>query len=532
MKIIVLLLFAFSLFSAPLIPPPNKAVIDKKLALLNDNHKQVSSIDSMSLKDFVHYASQSLGKNILVSGTLSGSIDFVSNKDIKKSEVLNLLLLALELNRYALLDHGSYYAVVPASDLSKYPSLSLSKSVSLKYRVITLKSASASALLDSVKSMLSASGSAFAVPDTNTLILSDHADNLDKIVSVVDKADVSPRSSTSVFRSFHLKNALASSLLESVKSVLSSDNNKTSGLSLSASDSSNDLLAFGDPVLIDKIAPLVEQLDVEQFQVYIQVRIIELNNAKSSQIGMNFGLDGGIVSASDFLTFSANFGGDLSSLDSTITSRLSGSLGNVSQLLSIGAALDLLQSTGVSKTVSDPSVLCLNNKESKVIVGKSISYKTGETTNTTGTQTSLTRSDVGLNLSIKPLVSDKDKLTLSIDAILENILPSTDTNGQPITTKQEVKTDSILHHGETIVLGGFVKQSDSNTDNSIPFLSDLPVFGDFFKHNSVSNFSDTLIVVITPYIVDNSRSLSSLQSDLGLFGKLLQSYKSEVSYVK
>ncbi|MDD5212575.1 MAG: type II and III secretion system protein, partial [Sulfuricurvum sp.] len=177
----------------------------------------------------------------------------------------------------------------------------------------------------------------------------------------------------------------------------------------------------------------------------------------------------------------------------------------------------------------DPSVLCLNNKESKVIVGKSLSFLKGSTTGSAGTSSSLDRVDVGLNLTIKPLVASKDKLSLSIDAVLENILPVMDSNNQPITSKQQIKTDSILHHGETIVLGGFVKSYDSVIDDGIPFLSDIPFIGGIFKHSSTITQKDNLLLVITPYIIDDSKSLSSLQTDLGAFGKLQKVYNDSLS---
>lgn len=163
------------------------------------------------------------------------------------------------------------------------------------------------------------------------------------------------------------------------------------------------------------------------------------------------------------------------------------------------------------------------------MVGKSISFLKGSTTGSAGTSNSLDRTDVGLNLTIKPLVASKDKLTLSIDAVLENILPVLDSNNQPVTSKQQIKTDSILHHGETIVLGGFVKSYESNNDNDVPFLSSIPLIGSIFKHNDKKTQKDNLLLVITPYIIDDSKTLSSLQKDLGALGQLQQLYNQQIT---
>jgi general secretion pathway protein D len=547
-RIILILAISLDLFaSAPLLlPPPNKTVIDNQLAL----NKPDSSLNQMSLNEFVKYAAKSLNKNILVSGTLTGSIDFLSNTDLKNKDIMPLLSAALELNNYALVSSGAFLSVVPASDLSKYDSAYLGKrsAASFGSKVISIRYSNVLPILDAIKHLLSPAGSAFGVPDSGALVISDLPDNIKVISSLVSDIDKKPIPKASAFKSFHLVNSTASSVLETLKAIYKvggqsdnrNDHNATSTfvsspsfsspLTLSINSESNTLLAMGDPALIEKLPSIIDDLDREQFQVYIQVRIIELNTDLSTQIGLKFGLDGGIVSSSDFFTFTSNMGGSsIAPIAPATITKLTASLGNIKQLLSIGAALDLLHSSGVSKTISDPSVLCLNNKESKIVVGKSISFLKGSTTGAAGTTNSLDRSDIGLNLSLKPLVASKDKLTLSIDAVLQNILPSLDSNNQPITSKQQITTDSILHHGETIVLGGFVKSYDTVVDDSPALLSDLPYIGSFFKHSSKATQQDNLLLVITPYIVDNSQTLSKLQTDLGILGQYQRIYNREIS---
>jgi general secretion pathway protein D len=516
-----------------LIPPlPLKNVpVPTSVGTLKPPPPLVSSLDQMSLNEFIKYASKTLKKNILVSGKLDGSIDYLSNEDFNKRDMLSLLRSVLQVNNYVLIDNGSFYSVVPADKIAKFPTMNGRGSVNkFGSKVFKINYINAFSILEAVKVHLSPSGSVFGVPDNKSLIVSDFPDNLKKISSIVREIDFKTVSKPSKVQSYKLVNSSADSVLKTISGLFSVDGNNTS-LKLSVNKDLNYLIVSGDPELVDKISPIVSELDREQYQVYLQVRIIELNNDLSSKIGLKYGVDGGIVSASNFFTFSANLGGkSVAPVDSLVTEALSSSLGNVKQLLSIGAALDLLQSEGVSKTISDPSVLCLNNKDSKIVVGKSLSFLSGSTTGSAGTSNALNRADVGLNLSVRPLVASKDKLTLSVDAVMENILPTLDSNNQPMTSKQQIKTDSILHHGETIVLGGFVKSYDSKNDNSIPFLSDLPLIGSIFKHDGTVNQSDTLLLVITPYIIDDSRTLSSLQNDLGLFGQIQKAYNQTLNF--
>jgi len=196
--------------------------------------------------------------------------------------------------------------------------------------------------------------------------------------------------------------------------------------------------------------------------------------------------------------------------------------------MALGASLDFLQVNGASKTISSPSILCVNNQESSIYVGKTLSFATGSNTaGTLGTTTSFKREDVGLTLKIKPRVSSKDKVTLDAEAILENVL-TVDANGQPVTTKQSVLTQAILRHGESIIIGGLVKNYTAETISKVPILGYIPLLGWFFTHTDSKDQQDNLIVILTPYIIDQSEKLSELQQQLGELTRLQTEYNKEV----
>lgn len=529
-RYVLILSFALFLCAAPVALKAPTPPIVGPITLMSPP-PLISTLNNMSLNEFLKMASKSMKKNIVLTDDIKGTVDYLSNQDIKGRDLLPLVKTALAINNYGLVDKGSYYYVVPANDLKNHPHSFPGSRSSSSYvsKVIHIKYTNVLPILEGVKSLLSASGSAFGVSDNGSLIVSDFPDNLLLIERLVSQIDQAPIKKNQLFKSYHLVNSSADSVANTIRSIFASDNNK-SDFTISVNTDSNTLFAMGDSQNISRLDPMISDLDREQYQVYIQVRIIELNNDLSNKVGMKYGLDGGIVSSSNFFTFASNLSGSaVAPVSSFSLTKLTASLGNVNQLLTIGATLDLLQSEGVSKTLSDPSLLCLNNKESKIVVGKSLSFLTGTTTNSTGTSNALSRSDVGLTLTMKPLVASKDKLSLSVDALIENILPSVDTNNQPITTKQQLKTDSILHHGETIVLGGFVKSYESVIEDGIPFLSKIPYLGKLFQHSSTITQKDNLLLVITPYIIDDSKTLSSLQKDLGALGQLQQLYNQQIT---
>ncbi|MDX1296140.1 MAG: type II and III secretion system protein, partial [Sulfurimonadaceae bacterium] len=204
-------------------------------------------------------------------------------------------------------------------------------------------------------------------------------------------------------------------------------------------------------------------------------------------------------------------------------------LGNIDEALALGAALDFLQTKGASKTVSNPSILCVNNQESSIYVGKTISIQTGSSLSTGAVTTNtFKREDVGLTLKIKPRVSSNEKVTLDVETVLENVIGNDAVTQQPITTKQNVLTQSILRHGESIIIGGLVKSYETDTTSKVPVLGHIPLLGELFTHYDTEEQQDNLLVILTPYVIDKSDKLSQLQRQLGELGRIQKSYNDSV----
>ncbi|MBD3797676.1 MAG: type II and III secretion system protein:NolW, partial [Campylobacterales bacterium] len=97
-----------------------------------------------------------------------------------------------------------------------------------------------------------------------------------------------------------------------------------------------------------------------------------------------------------------------------------------------------------------------------------------------------------------------------------------------VTSKQEVKTQAILRHGESIIIGGLVKNYETDTQTKVPLLGDIPLLGYLFTSNSKVNEEDNLVVILTPYVIDKSEELSQLQKDLGVLSKIQKKYNQEI----
>lgn len=363
----------------------------------------------------------------------------------------------------------------------------------------------------------------------NSLVLIGRQKNINELIIMIQSLD-KEQDLNEVVQIFNLKNSDAKNVKISLDEIISTQtfSDPTLKPNISLSEEINSIIVVGEPNVVKSMIKIIEELDREKYQVYVQARIVEINNRSSEDIGFRYGMEGGMATTSALYTFSGNFGGSSVPISDLFASKLIASIGNVDQYLVLGATLDFLQSKGASKTISNPSILCVNNKESSIYVGKTLSIATGSINATTGSTTnSFKRDDIGLSLKIKPRVSSQDKVTLAVETILENVI-GVDDNNQPITTKQTVMTESILRHGESIVIGGLVKTYMQEIETKVPFLGDIPLLGWFFTYTNEEEQQDNLLVLLTPYVIDKSEKLSVLQQQLGELGRLQQEYNKEV----
>ena len=371
--------------------------------------------------------------------------------------------------------------------------------------------------------------------DLNSLVLIGKEANIKKLENYITRLDSSENKDSEGVEIIALKNSNAANVMKTIDAIISKKTYADPSLKpdVSVNEEINSIILIGPEVTVRALIKVIEVLDREKFQVYVKARIMDFNNNDTEKLGLKYGLDGGVANSSGLYTMAANFGGSsIAPMNPQILGKLSDSLGTIDRGLAIGATLDFLQSNGVSKTISEPSILCVNNIESSIYVGQTLSFQTGSLAtpvSTAGTiSNSFQREDVGLTLKVKPRVSSSDKVTLEVTAILENVTGTDPNSNQPVTSKQEVTTQIILSHGETIIIGGLSKDQTRTRVSKIPFLGDIPLLGALFRNTEDVVDNQSMAIVITPYVVINSASLSTLQEDLGILGRIQEQYNNQV----
>lgn len=327
-----------------------------------------------------------------------------------------------------------------------------------------------------------------------------------------------------------LKNTESKEILKILTGVLAqkvykNPNNKPF---VSTDDESNSIILMGPNDEIQYFTKLIQKLDIDKAQVYVKARIIEVSELKTKDVGIKYGLMAGASTSDGLVTMAANIGGDAVAIDTTAMGL---SIPSLTKGLALGATINLLNQNGAADIVSEPSLLCLNNKESSIYVGETRSIQTGTTTTTGGnTNATYKREDIGLTLKVKPRISNSNKVLLEIETKMEDVGQST-TNGQPNTSKKDLKTAAIVNNGESIILGGYIKNKKDYTIDSVPLLGDLPVLGELFKNDREINDKINLIIIVTPYIIPKSKDLTYIRNELAQL-KLLEDKFTEETLLK
>jgi general secretion pathway protein D len=357
--------------------------------------------------------------------------------------------------------------------------------------------------------------------DINSFMFIGKKSNVKFLIDHLKQIDIQGSATEKVVEIVYLKNGDSKEVLNILNTIIAKKKYKTPEDKPSASlyEDSNSIVMIGIKNDLNYLKGIIKQLDIDKQQVYVKARIIQLSELKSKEVGVKYGLFGGTSSSnSGLMTLATRLGGSALAIT---PSDIGLSIPSLNKGLALGATISLLNQNNALDIVSEPSILCINNKESSIYVGETRSIKTGTTT-TDGGNVSDTykREDIGLTLKVKPRISTGNKVSLDIVTKLEDVGETT-TNDQPNTYKKDISTTAIVNNGESIILGGYIKSKNDYIEDKIPLLGDIPVVGNLFKNNRKVEDKLNLVIIITPYIVPKTKDLTFVRDQLAQL-KLLE----------
>lgn len=392
---------------------------------------------------------------------------------------------------------------------------------------------------------------------TNSIIIVGKKSNIKRMKQYIKELDIQGDEDEQKMYVIALKNSDATEVQKMLSKLVSKINNSKKSKSSNKAEvvadiERNALIVLATPKQLKTIKRTILKIDIPKVQVYVKARIVEINTDLANQIGMRYGFEGGAITDQGLFSAATNLGASSLMVSNTLLGFLSNSTtqfdnnGNayttnesafefqsgISEVFALGAKLDLLKQNGAAHILSEPSILCTNNKEATIEVGQTQSILTQAQQSTQGQGNiinSYSREDIGITLKVKPRLSSNNQVALEVEAEIEDILPGSSTSAdRPTTTKRKVKTNAIINNAETIILGGLMKSAGGTSSTKIPFLGDIPLLGELFKYDGKAESKINVVVYLTPYIVRNSRDLIRLKKVLKELDSIQIKYNSYV----
>lgn len=557
-------------------------------------------IDDLPVMEFIEITSKIMNKNILITNSIPGRVNFISNEKVKEDDIITILIYVLQEKGYTLINNDGILRVIRLSESAQYNAPIIEHNDKEYYQVVTkvfkVDYSNVDYIAAKVRHLISKYAKLVTDNNSNSIIITDFLSNvqtvekvigiisadtkkfikviklknielaitvknlqeisknifnekvaqekvsiienknnnsimiignqknvefLEKYVNELDKEDSLIKKVVKVLK---LKNVDAKNVITIIDGIIGKKTyvDKDAKPFASYDETTNTIILMGQASELLYLEVLIQKLDIEEAQVYVQAKIIEVSERKINDIGIKYGISGMQQGSDGILSVSTAFSESFRLPSIPIVSSSGGFLTN--DALAMGTSINFLQQNGAVDIISKPSILCVNNKEAIIYVGKTVSIKTASDTTDGGTTTnSYVREDIGLTLKVKPRISDNNKVILEIETILEDV-GQTATNEQPDTSKKEIVTTAIVNNGEAVIIGGLIKNSIEYTTDKVPLLGDIPLLGALFRNKREIEDKINLVVVVTPYIIPQSKDISYVRSQLVELTKLEEEY--------
>lgn len=288
------------------------------------------------------------------------------------------------------------------------------------------------------------------------------------------------------------------------------------GVRVIADDLNNSLLVWGTKVEFEKIESTLKRLDLPPTQVLIEASIIEVTLNDELSYGLQWAF-AGAAGNSGYQGFGQLGTGGLrlptGSLTDTAAKGFSYSL--VNSVGQIRVALSALATKTNVKMISNPSLMVLDNHLAMMVVGNQIPVLSSVTdSNVTSTTTSTVQyRDTGVNLAVTPSANAGNLVTMQIDQIVTDSAEGSDPS-RPTFLQRQISSKVAVRSGESIVLGGLIKDSRSAVKGGVPLLQELPLVGNLFGTNTNNGVRTELLVIITPKVVRTDPEIREVSEEL------------------
>ncbi len=304
---------------------------------------------------------------------------------------------------------------------------------------------------------------------------------------------------------------------------------------------SNTLIVTDTPNSLQNLRTIVGRLDASTPQVLIEAKVVELTLGSADKLGIKWNLTGALNGSSRPTSFpfqateqsainrilpygippttTVNSDGSLSqtvtefpsfannAVSFPLANKIDYTFGTL-DFRQFQALLEAISQRNDARILSEPHVTVLNNQEAKILVGEIIAIPTFERNSSTGKMeiTGYQDRDLGIRLSVLPQINNEKEIVVDIHPEITSLLGydelTTDIKVPRFTTR-EAKTQVRIKSGQTVAIGGLIKEDTIDVNTKVPILGDIPLPLNLFRHKDKRVSKSDILFFMTVNIVDD-----------------------------
>lgn len=457
-------------------------------------------VENAPIETVLKMISSQSGLNIVTSQYVTGNITVkLDNVPVEKA-----LDAVLKTNNYMYEKEDDIIKVFAYSDAQQEE-----RFTNLVTRVFTLEYADVSDLRRILLSMKTARGKIELNPKGNQVIITDTPEKVKEVESALALLD-----QKTVIKKYKLNFSRASDLVGRLTAIIPEGKGQ-----IFIDERTNSIVAKATPVVLKDVDELIAGWDIQHRQVLIEARLVQVTLNKNLSLGVDWEYKN-----NDYNT--QKEGGDKPKdldlkgiFDLNLTS---GSIFNIGTLTAdeYNIVLEALETKAHAETLSAPRVCVLDNEKANILVGSSEPYSVTTQDPVTGFTSQETKFiDVGIKLIVTPKIGENDYVTMVVHPEVSTARRVAAVDNAVAVDTTQADTTMMVKNGETIVLGGLMKNEKQTTLKKIPFLGSIPILGYLFRSKEDVDVKQELIVFITPHILTDTNRQEVSGEQWGAFSE-------------
>ena len=283
-----------------------------------------------------------------------------------------------------------------------------------------------------------------------------------------------------------------------------------------ADKDTNTLLILASPGDYEIVESALRRLDVVRRQVLVEVVLAEVTLSDDMSLGINYFINARNNTIGTLNTGQLPPGGPTLSATNVVPAFAGLQLINFKGG-DVRAVLNALGGDGNTEVLASPNIMVLDNEKAEIKVGDRVSVQTQAQTGvtTTGVVNSYQYLETGILLDVTPRINSGGMVTLDINQeVSQPTAPFISGNPNPDVATRNAKTSVQVASGETLALGGLIRENKTRSTSGIPLLSKIPVVGALFGTQEYKRDRTELVLLITPKIVSDTTQARDVTREL------------------